>query len=173
MDPRGLADRRVAAVARSRPGGARRRNPLTGLSQWKIFDNLRRSLEPSALALLLLLGWTFSHSAWYWTLAVIGILLIPSVMASAVEMFRMPADTLVRQHLAAEARSAGRRFAQAAFTLACLPYEAYFGLDAVVRTAWRMLLTHRRLLEWRPSGTPDRNSGETLVPIVDRCGSPP
>ena len=145
------------------PGDARRRNPLPGLSQWKIFDNLRRSLEPSALTLLLLLGWNSFSSAWYWTLSVIGILLIPSVMASALEMFRVPADTLLRQHLAAEARSAGRRFAQAAFTLACLPYEAFFGLDAVVRTAWRMLFTHRRLLEWRPSGAPERNHGEGLA----------
>ena len=78
-------------------------------------------------------------------------------------MFRKPADVLLRQHLAAEARSAGRRFAQAGFTLACLPYEAFFGLDAIVRTAGRMLFTHRRLLEWRPSGTPDRNRGEDLA----------
>ena len=142
------------------PGDARRRNPLSGLSQWKIFDNLRRSLEPSALTLLLLLGWTRLSSAGYWTLSVIGILLIPSVMASALEMFRKPTDALLRQHLAVEARSAGRRFAQAAFTLACLPYEAFFSLDAVVRTAGRMLFTHKRLLEWNPSGNPARTRGE-------------
>ena len=145
------------------PGDARHRNPLSGLSQWKIFDNLRRSLEPSALTLLLLLGWNSLSSAWYWTLSVIGILLIPSLMASTLEMFRKPADALLRQHLAAEARSAGRRFAQAAFTLACLPYEAQFSLDAVVRTAGRMLFTHRRLLEWHPSGSPDRHRGEGLA----------
>ncbi len=38
------------------------KNPLSGLSQWKIFDNLRRSLVPSALTLLLLLGWTVLSS---------------------------------------------------------------------------------------------------------------
>ncbi|MGA8754131.1 MAG: glucoamylase family protein, partial [Candidatus Deferrimicrobium sp.] len=145
------------------PGDVRRRNPLSGLSQWKIFDNLRRSLEPSALTLLLLVGWISLSSAWYWTLSVIGILLIPSFMASAREMFRKPPDALLRPHLAAEARSAGRRFAQAAFTLACLPYEAFFSLDAVVRTAGRMLFTHTRLLEWQPSGSPDRNRGEGLA----------
>ncbi|HEX2710135.1 MAG TPA: glucoamylase family protein, partial [Candidatus Deferrimicrobium sp.] len=145
------------------PGDARRRNPLSGPSQWKIFDNLRRSLEPSALTLLLLLGWNSLSSAWYWTLSVIGILLVPSLMASALEMFRKPADALLRQHLSAEARSAGWCFAQAAFTLACLPYEAYFSLDAVVRTAGRMLFTHKRLLEWHPSGNPNRNRSEGLA----------
>jgi hypothetical protein len=39
----------------------------------------------------------------------------------------------------------------------CLPYEAFFSLDAIVRTAVRMLVTRRRLLEWSPSGDPDRN----------------
>ncbi|HEU4949794.1 MAG TPA: hypothetical protein VFT11_03440, partial [Candidatus Deferrimicrobiaceae bacterium] len=145
------------------PGDARRRNPLSWLSQWKIFDNLRRSLETSALTLLLLLGWVFLSSAWYWTLSVIGILLIPTLMASALDMSRKPADALLRQHLAAEARSAGRRFAQAAFALACLPYEAFFSLDAIVRTAGRMLFTHRRLLEWNPSGNPARNRGESFT----------
>ena len=48
--------------------------------------------------------------------------------------------------------------AQAALTLAFLPYEATVNLDAIARTAWRMLVTHRRLLEWNPSAAdePDR-----------------
>ena len=41
----------------------RRKNPLSVLSQWKIFDNLRRSLVPAALTLLFLLGWTILASA--------------------------------------------------------------------------------------------------------------
>src|SRR5574337_1237780 len=31
------------------PGASRQKNPLSGLSRWKIFDNLRRSLVPAAL----------------------------------------------------------------------------------------------------------------------------
>ena len=145
------------------PGDARVKNPLSGLSQWKIFDNLRRSLESSALTLLLLLGWNSLSSAWYWTTSVIGILLVPSLLSSALEMVRKPTDVLLRQHLAAEARSAGRRAAQASFTLACLPYDAFFSLDAIMRTAGRMLFTHKRLLEWRPSGNQDRHRVEGLA----------
>ncbi len=136
------------------PGG-RRKNPLSGLSRWKIFDNLRRSLVPFALTLLLLLGWTVLSPLWLWTLAVIGTLLIPPWMASALDLFQKPDDVLLRQHLAAAAHSAGRHFAQAAFALACLPYEAFFSLDAILRSAWR-LVTGRRLLEWNPSIDSDR-----------------
>jgi cyclic beta-1,2-glucan synthetase len=37
------------------------------LSQWKLFDNLRRSLVPAALVLLLVLGWTLLPAASVWT----------------------------------------------------------------------------------------------------------
>ena len=60
-------------------------------------------------------------------------------------------------------RSARRHFAQAAFTLVCLPYEAFFSLDAIVRTAWRMWVTRKRLLEWNPSNDADRQSRTDLA----------
>jgi len=144
-------------------GASRERNPLSGLSQWKIVDNLRRSLVPAALTLLLLLGWTVLSPAWFWTLSVIGIILIPPLIASILDVFRKPDDVLLGQHLRAALRSAGRHFAQAAFTLACLPYEALFSLDAIVRTVWRILVTHNRLLEWSPSGELDRDSRTDLI----------
>ena len=84
-------------------------------------------------------------------------------MASALNVLQKPVDVTLGQHLAAAVRSAGRHFAQAAFTLVCLPYEAFFSLDAIVRTVWRMLITHKRLLEWNPSGDSDRNSRTDLV----------
>ncbi len=145
------------------PGKSRQRNPLSILSQWKIFDNLRRSLVPAALTLMLLLGWMVLSPLWLWTLAVIGILLIPPLAASVPELFRKPDDVSLMQHLAAAVRSAGRHFAQAAFTLACLPYEAYFSLDAMMRTAWRILVARKRLLEWSPSGNPYRDRRADLV----------
>ena len=144
-------------------GGRRIRNPLSGLSRWKLFDNLRRSLVPAGLTLLLLLGWTVLSPAWFWTLSVIGILAIPTLIASALELLRKPRDVRLGQHLAAAAQSAGRRFAQAGFSFVCLPYEAVLSLDAIVRTAGRMLFTHNRLLEWTTSGETERSSGTNLA----------
>ena len=117
------------------PGGnsTRERNPLSGLSKWKILDNLRRSLTPMALTILLLLGWTVLPSAWFWTLVVISIILIPSLTASAFNLLKKPFDVTLGQHLAVPVRSARRYLVQAAFTLVCLPYEAFFSLDAMIR----------------------------------------
>jgi len=139
-------------------GARRQKNPLSWLSQWKLFDNLRRSLVPMALTLLLLLGWILLESPGFWTLAVIGIILIPTLIASVLGIFHKPREVMFSQHLAATRGTTIQGLAQAAFTLACLPYEAWFSLDAIVRTAVRMLFTHRRLLEWNPSGEAGRNS---------------
>ncbi len=144
------------------PGKHRLANPLSGLSQWKLFDNLRRSLVPAALTLLLLLGWTMLANAWLWTLAVIAILVLPSASALIVELMRKPDEVPVRQHLAAMADVAARHAAQALLTLAFLPYEATVALDAIARTAWRMLVTHRRLLEWNASAAESDTTARSM-----------
>ncbi len=147
------------------PGSGTRRdkNPLSMLSRWKIFDNLWRSLTAAALTLLLLLGWTVLPSAGFWTLAVIGIILIPSLMASTLNVLQKSVDVTLGQHLAAAVRAVRRHFVQVAFTLVCLPYEAFFSLDAMLRTAWRLMITRRRLLEWNPSSGPDRHRRTDLA----------
>ena len=49
-------------------------NPISPLSCWKIFDNLRRSLTPAAMTALLLLAWAVLQRPWLWTLAVVAVL---------------------------------------------------------------------------------------------------
>ena len=138
------------------PDGRRERNPLSMLSQWKLFDNLRRSLVPAALASLLLIGWSVLAAAWFWTAVVVAILLAPAVIASLSDLVDKPAEVPFPQHLAAVERAARRLIAQAVLSLAFLPYEAFFCLDAIVRTIWRILITRRSLLEWNTSSEVDR-----------------
>ncbi len=140
--------------------GGLRRNPLSWLSQWKIGDNLRRSLSPFALTMLLLLGWTVLPDPWFWTLLVIGIILVPPLIISVVDFFKKPGDVLFSQHLASAIRATGRHISQAAFTIITLPFEMFFSLDAIIRTMWRMMISHKRLLEWNPSS--DRRLRITL-----------
>lgn len=137
-------------------GHCRQRNPLSPLAQWKLIDNLRRSLLPGALSVLLVLGWTVLAPLTWWTAAMLGILVVPPLFSALLEAGRKPAEILYRQHLAAVAGSTGRHFRQLGFELACLPYEACFSLDAIARTTWRLLLSHRHLLEWNPSSEVER-----------------
>ena len=137
--------------------GHRQANPLSALAQWKLLDNLRRSLVPAALTAALLFGWLVSPAAGLWTVALLAILLVPALCAGALDLARKPDEVLVPQHLAAVGASALRHVKQVAFELACLPYTAYFSLDAIVRTLWRSVVTHRPMLEWNPSSEVDRD----------------
>ena len=156
------------------PGAAgRRRNPLSALSRWKLFDNLRRSLVPSALTLLFLLSWARLPLPGFWTLAIVGIVFLPGVFACLLDFLRKPPEVLWRQHLSASLRCASTHFSQGAFALACLPYEAYYSLDAILRTLWRMLVARRRLLEWSVSSESDGRNGNSLAEAWRTMGTGP
>ena len=137
-------------------GRCRHHNPLSALSQWKLIDNLRRSLMPAALTTLLVLGWSVLAPLGWWTVSILGILVVPPVLAALLDAWRKPEETPLRQHLASVAGAASRHFRQLAFEIACLPYEAWFSLDAILRTTWRLVASHRRLLEWNPSSEVER-----------------
>ncbi|MBW6514480.1 MAG: cyclic beta 1-2 glucan synthetase [Candidatus Syntrophosphaera sp.] len=143
--------------------GRLQKNPLSLLSRWKIFDNLRRSLSAAALTLMLLMGWTMMASPLGWTLAVVAIMLLPALLPAAINALRKPADVTLKEHLAAELAATRRRFSEAVFNFACLPHEAWYSLDALLRTGWRMLFSRRNLLEWNPSGGADDKDRDRLA----------
>jgi len=128
--------------------GTSRKNPLSVLSWWKILDNLRRSLIPLALTLFLLSGWTILSTSWFWTLVVIGIIMIPPLIISVVYIFQKPEDVILRQHVKATGQLFARQLYQAVFILVSLPYEAFYSMDALLRTCWRLIISKKRLLEW-------------------------
>ena len=139
------------------PDARRIANPLSGLSQWKIFDNLRRSLVPAALMLLLLGNWMLlPELGGIGPLLVLAIIALPGVLSSAVEVFRKPEELPLALHLRGLAGSWARQFGQAFLTFAFLPYDALISLDAIGRTLLRLCFTHKRLLEWQTAGDSER-----------------
>lgn len=146
-------------------------NPLSALSQWKLLDNLRRSLVPAALLLLFVAGWAVLPHATTWTLLLLGIVWLPALCAWWVELLRKPRTSGLRSHVSDVMRSAWRRGKQLGFELACLPYEAFFSMDAILRTLWRLLVTRRHLLEWNASTDAERAAAtprESSLPAAFR-----
>ncbi|MEI8197295.1 MAG: cyclic beta 1-2 glucan synthetase, partial [Phycisphaerae bacterium] len=129
----------------------RTNNPISGLAWWKIFDNLRRSLVPPAVMVLLLECWLLLSApggtgAVWWVLLVLG---GGSLLALLSDLFVKPRDLPLKAHLRATLSTLGRSAAQFLFMLATLPYEAGMHLDAIGRTLVRVFLTKRRMLEWK------------------------
>ncbi|SDI34307.1 Cellobiose phosphorylase [Pseudomonas flavescens] len=135
---------------------------LSPLAQWKIFDNLRRSLEPAAFLAMLAWGWFGVEQVLSWTLAVLALVFAQPLLNALLELLHKPHDIGFDQHLAAVLRSAGLHVTRALLALVWLPYETLYSLDAIARTLWRMLLSKRRLLQWNPSREVERSAGNDL-----------
>lgn len=148
------------------PGRSGRRvvNPLSALSRWKIFDNLRRSLVPVAMLALLLGSWCLSPAIAAGTLIFLaGVLLLPSLLAGVTELVHKPIDVPLRLHLRSRVQSLGRPLVRALLTLVFLPHEAYVAADAVLRTWYRMGWSKRRLLQWTTASDVERALGTGLL----------
>ena len=142
----------------------RQPNPLSALSVWKLFDNLRRSLVSPALLALLIGGWIWGPgSAWFWTLLVTGVVFLPTLLGTLIDLVRKPKERDGMVHLILTGKSAGRPLALALLTLVLLPYDALICLDAIMRSGVRMLLMRRGLLLWQLRSYSIRNASRSLA----------
>ncbi|CAN5922791.1 glucoamylase family protein [soil metagenome] len=140
----------------------RMKNPISLLSQWKVLDNLRRSLVPIALLAVLVIGW-LRGAELFATLAVCAVLVVPALLTVATMLARpskdRPRGDHVKDGIAAFVRQLGREL----FSLACIPYDAVISLEAILRTALRLLVTRRKLLQWRTMSDAHRGARTGLV----------
>jgi len=143
--------------------GKRVANPTTLLSRWKIFDNLRRSLVPIASAALLAAGGFLPGTAAFAVLVVLAMSIFPGLLAAVAALTRRPRDQSRREHLREIGGGLTRQLVRESFSLALLPYEALLSLDAIVRTAGRLLITRKRLLQWRTAADAQRSERGDLA----------
>lgn len=142
----------------------RQANPLSALSLWKLFDNLRRSLVPPALLVLLAGGWLLGPGpVWLWSLLVVAVVFLPSLLSTVIELIRKPEERDWLVHLSLTSKSAGRPLALALLTVAFLPYDTLICLGAILRSGVRMLFTRRGLLLWQLPSYASRNARHTLA----------
>ncbi|MDQ7830484.1 MAG: glucoamylase family protein [Desulfovibrionaceae bacterium] len=143
---------------------AGRPNALTALSVWKLIDNLRRSLVPPSLLALLAVGWTLGPGpVWFWTLMVAAVLFLPALLGFMLDVIRRPEGRSWPSQLILTCRSAGRPMALSGLELAALPYAAIMNLDAIMRSAVRMIFTRKGLLKWHTKSYATRNACRTLA----------
>jgi cyclic beta-1,2-glucan synthetase len=125
-------------------------NPINLISQWKILDNLRRSLLEAGLLLLLLSGWLWLPGRpAYWTAATILMWCVPVLSGLFFALLRVPHR---RRALPAWAYDSARGFRESALAALCslifLLHQALISLDAIVRAVGRMFVTKKKMLEW-------------------------
>jgi hypothetical protein len=145
--------------------GQRVPNPLSAISQWKILDNLRRSLVEPAMFLLFLLGWIWLPGRpAAWTLATIAILFLPALCQLGFDLARAAATWK-----SAVVQDAVNAFLNASIgnwlTITFLAHQALLSMDAMVRTMVRRVITRRRLLQWETAAEAELTGGRTVLDI--------
>jgi cyclic beta-1,2-glucan synthetase len=124
------------------------KNPISEVSRWKIFDNLRRSLVEPFTFLLFVAGWLgLPGGPLYWTIVPLLLLIFPTIVQLTFSLGRAAFGTgkgLFKQALAGFSNAA----LVAWLNLVYLPHQALLSLDAIIRALVRQFITGQRLLEW-------------------------
>jgi cyclic beta-1,2-glucan synthetase len=142
------------------------RNPISTISRWKIFDNLRRSLVDPFTMLLLIAGWLgLRGGPLYWTIVTLVLMFLPSFVQLVFSVGRALASDV--PGLVGDAWTG---FLQSCFltiqNLIFLPHSTMLSLDAIVRALIRRFVTGQKLLEWETAA--EVESGTRKLTPVDR-----
>jgi hypothetical protein len=85
------------------------------------------------------------------------------ILSFIAQLYAKPNDLPIRLHLQRSLASLWNPLLHGFLTLAFVPYEAAVSIDAIFRTAVRMLITRRNLLEWQTAGDSQIKTPRSLV----------
>ena len=136
------------------------KSKLNSLSRFKIFDNLRRSLFEISIIILLI-----------WSACIKTNLGIWLAIAISIYPFLLDVFSLITSKKEGEKKQkmftpniTGVKGAvyRAILTLGCLPYKAYVELISICKTIYRLMFSHKHLLEWMTSEEAEKQSETTV-----------
>lgn len=123
-------------------------NPISILSQWKIFDNLRRSLAEPVTFVLLVAGWfVLPGGTRYWTLATLLLMLFPVVVQLLFKLLQAALHASWSACIDA-VQTFFKSLGFQLLNLIFLAHQTLLSVDAIVRSLVRTMVTGQRLLEW-------------------------
>jgi hypothetical protein len=140
-------------------------NPISMISQWKMLDNLRRSLIEPVTFLLFVLGWcVLPGGPFYWTFVLLTLLLLPAFVQFGFNLGR----AAITLNGTAILEAFGSFFASLGFhflNLAFLAHQTLLSLDAIIRSLVRRFLTGERLLEWETAAESEANRAVSTLDL--------
>lgn len=132
-----------------RPGKA-----LPDVERWKLFDSLRRSLFPVMTTAALLFGF-FRTNLGLTAAAALLALMSELLLTMAEAMLRREGERAARFHSALFV-GVGGGLVRTLLRLLLLPAEAWVCLSALGKALWRLMVSKKRLLEWRTAAQSER-----------------
>lgn len=124
----------------------KKKNPLSIMNRWKIFDNIRRLSLPIFLIALLMIAWIVPSNPLFWTSFCVFIVLLPCISLCFSRLWNT--SLIGAPSFFVEFKQI---FKRCILNLALLPFEAYLALDAVCRVFYRRFISQHDLLQWSVS----------------------
>ncbi|MCL2083400.1 MAG: hypothetical protein FWH04_09255 [Oscillospiraceae bacterium] len=129
------------------PGGGKEKNPLSGISRFKLFDTLRRSVVPVFTWLALTIGALLPGKTFVLLFSGALISTISHLLIEGFEALFRRRRGKIRYHTAII--TGGRAVLyQTVLLLLFLPYQAFVSMHAIIASMWRLSVSKRNLLEW-------------------------
>ncbi|HEY8762328.1 MAG TPA: glucoamylase family protein, partial [Candidatus Dormibacteraeota bacterium] len=129
--------------------GRRSQSSIPAIARWKMVDNLRRTMSAPLTLATLVAAWTLpSVSAGLWTAFVLASVIIPAALPVLAGLLPRRRGISKRSHLRAVGADAALAVAHVGLGFTFLSHQAWFMVDAILRTLARLYATRRHLLEW-------------------------
>lgn len=141
------------------------RNPLSAISKWKIIDNLRRSLIPPFLVILIFLSfWILPGNELFW-LGLVALTIAFPIIADMMDV--LIAKSVERRQYSVISGLLNILY-QIILMFIFLPYRGYLMCDAILRTIGRLVFTKRNMLEWETAADAEKRLRNDLKSYISR-----
>ena len=149
-------------------------NVLPAIARWKIADNLRRSLLPPALVLLLAAGWLFLPGGpALWTGAAFLVLFFPAYIQWGQTITSRIHGVRLSDHVRAERQNLVSSLQQVLLSSAFLAHQTFVMLDAIGRTLYRLAVSRSHFLEWVTAAEEAARRALDISQVVRRMWAAP
>ena len=129
--------------------GKKVKNPINLISKFKIFDNLRRLFINSSLLLLLGLSFFISKYNPVLTIAfVVAVISLPIIFYIRELLVIQRSKLITYRHYDNLIFGSAALVSRVFINFITIPYYSYLYLNAFIKASYRMLISHKNLLNW-------------------------
>jgi len=117
--------------------------------RWKMRDNLRRTLSAPACIAALFAGWFLPpHAALTWTIFILLTIGLPAILPVLGDLLPRRPRTTWQSYLSSLQADVRLGAGLWLLTVTFLAHQASLMIDAIIRTLFRVFVSHQHLLEW-------------------------
>ena len=143
------------------------KRPLNKLSKYKIFDNLRRSMFEISIILGLIfiniISQFYNINLHFFSISLILILIIPYIVETFNYLVGKKEGEEKQKTFTPKISGLKGILIRAVITIGCLPYKAYISIKAILKTIYRLFITHKHLLEWTTSEEAEKQAKKDII----------